>query len=212
MIKQENIVKDLVGELKQFKPVPTASSTAMAWTVTSFALTIVASLIVGNFREGFATQFLEYPRFALEIISGIFIVALLGFKVIGLSIPGTKTKITDRILIIFSIIFISLFSYSFFEPSLPVSMHGKRHHCFLESLAYGSFIMISLLYISNKRAPFEVSTTGLFGGVAACSISAVVMHTACMYEPFHVLERHLSPILIMGIIGFFAAKIFTKKI
>ena len=91
-------------------------------------------------------------------------------------------------------------------------MSGKRPYCFLESLAYGFFILMSVLYISNKRAPFEASTIGVLGGVAACSISAVLMHGACMYEPFHVLERHLSPIFCMGIIGFFAAKIFIKKV
>lgn len=212
MKAKENIISELVEDLKEFKPVANPSKTAILWAAYSFIGTLLAAYYFEGLRAGLYNQLLSYPRFSLEIIFGIGVVVLLAFKILALSIPGTKTKAINIALTFFVLGFASLFAYSFINPSAPVSMVGKRPYCFFESLLYGFITMTGILYISRNRAPFDAAKIGVLGGLAACNISAVVMHAACMYSPHHILEHHFTPILIMAGIGAVSAKFLIKKL
>ena len=74
-------------------------------------------------------------------------------------------------------------------------------HCFIETLLVSLPPFSVALYLLRGRILFARAGAGLLVGMAAAAIPALWMHVTCMIEPLHVLTFHLSPVLIIGLLG-----------
>ncbi len=208
----KKIIDNLVQELKPYSIAMPAPRIAFLWTFLAFVITTLIASVIANFRAGVLSHFIEYPKFTLEIMSGLGVVLSSVYVVFCLSIPGLNVKKAISICLSLIVIFSILFFSSFFYPSAPVSMLGKRPLCFYEGLAYGTALLGSLIFFVNKRAPLSVLKLGMFAGLASCSLTAVIMHFGCMYDPWHILSHHILPVFILAIVGLVSAKFFVKRI
>jgi hypothetical protein len=57
------------------------------------------------------------------------------------------------------------------------------------------------LYFLRGRIAYARTQAGVLVGSAAAAIPALWMYVACQAEPLHVLIFHISPILIVGLLG-----------
>ena len=212
MDKKAEIIEELVGDLKEFKPAVPSVRVAIFWTIISLVATILLSLATQPFRANFIEQAFSSPRYFIELASGFLIVFFCAWYIFSLSIPGEKVVRTKAALIFSAVVFSGLIAYSFIEPSTTASMVGKRPYCFYEGLLYGSILSLSLLAIARRRAVFFRSKVGLLSGVAGVGITAIVMHAACMYDPLHVLDHHILPVLFVSVFGLIGAKFLLPKL
>jgi len=205
-------IGELVDELKPYSIAMPAPGIALLWTVFAFIITTFIASLFASFRTGVLSQLIDYPKFTLEILSGMGVVLSAVYVVFALSVPGLNVKKAISICLSLIVVLSILFFSSFFYPSAPVSMLGKRPLCFYEGLAYGTVLLGSLVFFVNKRAPLNVLKLGMFAGLASCSLTAVIMHFGCMYDPWHILSHHILPVFILAVIGLFSAKFLVKKI
>ena len=84
---------------------------------------------------------------------------------------------------------------------LRTASDGDRVNCFAQTLLISLPPYTVALYLLRGRIAYSQTRAGLLAGAAAAAIPALWMHVACQAEPVHVLLFHLSPILIIGLLG-----------
>lgn len=207
---KNKLIKELTADLKEFSTVKSSIQVALIWTFSAFILVIGIALVISPFRSGVVSQLASSPRFALEVFFGILIVFLASWSVLAKSIPGEEAKPLIIKLIALVTAVSLLIIYSFANPALSVSMIGKRSSCLTEGLVYGMALSTSLLFLAKNRAPFSLTQIAILSSVASTSLTAVIMHLSCMYEPLHILIYHISPVLIISIFSIVIARVVIR--
>ena len=211
MESKEQFLGQLVDDLQAFKPSWPSPRKALLWSAMSLLLVSIVCFALNPFREGVVYQFMDSPRFALEVIFGLLLVFFTVWNVFALGVPGSDTKRATLVSISFVALFGLLFAYSFIEPATSASMSGKRDHCFFEGLGYGTLLAASLIFLSRNQAVFSPVKVGIFSGVASVGVTMVVMHFACMYVPLHILSHHISPLIAVAAISAVTARLVIYK-
>lgn len=213
MVKSDKIIERLVQGHQAFTPVYATERISIVWTALALLVAGLVSYSLADFRDGFLLQIINYPRFGLEIITGTLLIVFLSFKAIGLGIPGRRMGLVNAALLVLVVFGALLISLSvFYQPAAPASMSGKRSFCFTEGLAIGLILLCSMLHIVRRRAPFNRFQVGVFSGAAACCVTFLIMHVACMYVPSHVVTHHISPIFIMAAVGGLIGPLLIRKV
>ena len=202
VMSHQQLIAALAKELKPFKPVWPSGRVALLWTIGGLGLTALVMSLLAPFRSGWVTQLVDSPRFGVEVaVFGLVIISL-SFLIFSLGIPGEKTRNLTWVSLSTAIIATILFAYSFVDPSTTVSMSGKREDCFWEGLFFGTLLMGSIIAFMRNRASFSPGIIGMLSGAVAGTVTTLLMHIGCMYEPYHILTHHVSVIGILGFVGY----------
>lgn len=206
---RKQLIKGLGDELECFTPVFSPLKAAVLWLVAMLGLLF----IILGVRDGAGGNLLSSIQFSLEVGSGLLAIFFVAWLTFTWGAPGRSSKSIAFAAGATSLAFVTAWAYSYFvSPALPASMHGKRSICFTEALALGSLILVSLLFLFNRRSPFQRFKTGVIAGALACGMTGLFMQVSCMYDPLHALTHHFSPVLIMVTVGGALGMLFLKKI
>jgi hypothetical protein len=130
------------------------------------------------------------------------------------SIPGLYRRWPIRLSWFFFIIWLLHFVGGYVSPSLEPSMLGKREHCAAEAYLYSLPPALLMFWMQRQRFPLNPLRAAIYGAIAAAMLPALAMQVACMYEPTHILQNHVFPILVLaGVVGAVAFTIirFSKQ-
>ncbi len=212
MSNSDNLIKKLSAELKPFRLVRPSLGVAAQWCLIATLITALVTFLIAPFRPGVLTQLVESPRYATEIALGALLVFLAAWNLLALSIPGQNAKLIATYTVTVLLALIGLQGYSYLEPSTTTSMIGKRPFCFYEGLIYGFVLIISLMVLARRRAPFGRLGISALSGIAAVGITSTLMNLACMYEPYHIFTHHFAPVLPLSALALFLSAVFIRKI
>ena len=157
--------------------------------------------VLQPFRSGIWQQFLNYPVFALELISGFAALLMLGFAMLRSSVPGSHLYALPIGLGLLAIWLASILS-GYFEPALPPSMAGKREECYFEALYYSAALALVAIYLLRVRYALRPGVTAAVGALLVPSISAYLMQIACMHDVGHSMTHHLLPAFVSAVVLF----------
>ena len=142
--------------------------------------------VVSPFRSSLGHELLGLPRFAIEMIAGLAFVAYAVYLSIQLSIPGLSAIQRRRYAYLLFALLLSwllLMASVYVVELMPVTMSGKRHLCFVETVIYawpGSLILlvlVLLLELLNKapRRPEDVMNKLEVWPIAKLALPALVI-------------------------------------
>lgn len=199
-----DFIDDLVSDLAPVRPAAPWLQTTLTWFLVSWVLVGSAILASGPLREGILTELMRSPRFALELMLGFAAGLAAIWAGLEFGVPGAYAarRLWTPPLLLFGAWVLAVGS-ELIDPRtlMPMPMHGKRAHCFLQTLLISLPPYTVALFFLRGRIAYAQTRAGLLMGAAAAAIPALWMHVACRAEPLHVLIFHLSPILIVGFLG-----------
>ncbi|MEM7135170.1 MAG: NrsF family protein [Myxococcota bacterium] len=198
---RKQFIDQLAAEPRPAKRLSTGVAIAL-WLAASCTFVVGATLATGDLRPGVGEQLRDFPRFAAEcalgLVAGIFV-----FRTgLLLSVPGRlHWRRAVPLALALIALWIGAYVYGLWSPALEPSMVGKRPNCFGETFLFSSFPLALGLLLVARRAPLQRAWVGALVGAASTSLPALMMQVACMYDPRHILQFHLLPILIVGLVG-----------
>lgn len=201
-MSESDLVDALVEDLEPVRPAASWLKAMLSWCLVSWAIVGGAILASGPLRDEILADLMGSPRFALEIVLGFSAGLAAIWAGLELGVPGAppaKRLWTPPILLFGA--WVLAIAYGLIHPSGPATMDGKRVHCFMQTLLVSLPPYTVALYFLHSRIVYARTPAGLLIGAAAAAIPALWMHVACQAEPSHVLMYHLSPILIVGLLG-----------
>lgn len=199
---QPDLVDALVADLRPVRPAAPWLRAMLSWCLVSWAIVGGAILMGGPLRDGVVADLMTSPRFAVELALG-FAAGLAGIWAgLELGVPGAPSaqRLWTPPLLLFGAWILTI-CYGLIQPSGPSTMDGRRAHCFLQTLLVSLPPYSIALYFLRGRIVHAQTRSGILVGTAAAAIPALWMYVACQTEPLHVLMFHLSPILIVGVLG-----------
>jgi hypothetical protein len=197
-----DLVDALVLDLEPVRPAAPWLSAMFSWCLVSWAIVGGTILASGPLRDGIVVQLMSSPRFALELALGFAAGLAAIWAGLELGVPGAPAsrRLWTPPILLFGA-WTLVVGYGLIQPSDPPMMDGKRVHCFMQTLLISLPPYTTALYLLRGRITYAQTRAGLLVGTAAAAIPALWMHVACHTEPLHVLMFHLSPILIVGLLG-----------
>ncbi len=94
-----------------------------------------------------------------------------------------------------------MYVYGLHSPALELSMAGKRAHCYLEALLYGSPGLVFGMILMRRLYPLHGAWSGALIGLSAGVMPALIMQFACMYVPLHIIVFHILPGMALAVVG-----------
>jgi hypothetical protein len=178
-----------------------------SWCLLSWAIVGGAILASGPLRDGIVADLVASPRFPIELAFGFAAGLAAIWAGLEIGVPGGPSAFRSWTppVLLFSA-WILVIGYGLIQPSGPPTMNDKRLHCFMQTLMISLPPYTAALYFLRGRIAYAQTQTGVLVGSAAATIPALWMYVACQAEPLHVLIFHLSPILIVGLLGAVVAK------
>jgi hypothetical protein len=197
-----DLIDALVADLEPVRPAMPWRQAMFAWCVISWVVVGAAILASGPVREGLLGELIGSPRFALELVLGFAAGLAAIWTGLEFGVPGARSgpRLLAPPLMLLSG-WTLVIVYGLMHPSDAATMDGKRVHCFIETLLVSLPPFSVALYLLRGRILFARAGAGLLVGAAAAAIPALWMQVACRIEPLHVLTFHLSPVLIIGLLG-----------
>ena len=197
-----DVIDALVADLDPVRPATPWRQAMFAWCVISWVVVGAAVLAGGPVRDDLLGELIESPRFALEIALGFAAGLAAIWTGLEFGVPGAPSgpRLWAPPLLLFCGWTLAI-GYGLIHPGNAATMDGRRVHCFIETLLVSLPPFSAALYLLRGRVLFARAGAGLLVGAAAAAIPALWMHVACTIEPLHVLMFHLSPVLIIGLLG-----------
>lgn len=155
--------------------------------------------VVSPFRSSLGHELLGLPRFAIEMIAGLAFVAYAVYLSIQLSIPGLSAVQRRRYAYLLFALLLSwllLMASVYVVELMPVTMSGKRHLCFVETVIYAWPGSLILLVLVRRRFPIYGVPQFLTIALASSVLPAVLMQAACVYEVHHGMTHHVLPAVL----------------
>lgn len=206
MSSPTDFIEALVDDLTPVQPAPGGLRSLVVWSVLCWGFVSAFVLLGGPIREGALASALDSPRFMLElaIAIGTGLTALVAALELG--VPGTPARLRLGVLPLLLLSgWLVLALLALEHPVVPPSMAGKRPHCFVQSIGLALPPGLLAFGLLRRRValagPAAGLRVGLLAGVAASAIPAFWMQLACMYDPLHALQFHLSPIAVFATAG-----------
>lgn len=207
------VIASLTRDLRPTRRARRASVAAAAWLFGSTMLVTGLTVVMGPLRPDFMSQLLQSPRFASETAWGMLVAFAAAGGALDLAIPGRAglwRRVGPGVLLLGA--WASMLLYGLWDPALEPSMIGKRDHCSLEVVLYGSIpLVLGLLYVRGL-APLARAWTGALFAIAAGSVPALLMQLACMYDPSHALVHHLAPVAVLVAGGALGGPLILRRI
>lgn len=200
-MKKDQLVDRLAVDLRPVHRFPTGVVVAL-WLVISWVFVCLVTFGTGDLRPGVMEQLGQSPRFVAECLFGVLVGVVVFRNASLLSLPGVLTSKRAAIATVgLLVLWVGAYLYGLANPALEPSMLGKRPHCFVETFAFSSVPLVLGYWLLSRRTPIARGWTGALLGAAATSIPATIMQIACMYDPKHILQFHLAPVIIVASAG-----------
>lgn len=201
MVDKEEFLDELSADLQPVSRLSTGASVTL-WLIASWAFVVAVTFATGDLRPGWLEQIQRSPRFLAECALGL-ITGIVVFRTgLLLSVPG---RLTWRRAVPFALSFVAVwigaYLYGLYVPALEPSMVGKRPGCFRETFLFASVPLALGLLLVARRAPLQRAWVGALVGASSAALPALMMQIACMYDPRHILQFHLMPVVITGLVG-----------
>lgn len=212
-MKNEHLIDQLSAELRPVKVLPSYMGRALAWSLFCNFFVVLMTALTGPFRENFFDQLTTSPQFLTQFLIGILVNPIACVSLFYLIIPGKNSFDTKRfaISILPFVLLLLLALLSTLHPALPPAMIGKREFCTEQTILFGLIPFFSLWFAVSKSYPWHKYWVGIYLSIAAFTPGAIIMHIACMYDPWHILKWHLFPLLVLSVIGVSIANHFLIK-
>jgi hypothetical protein len=212
-MSRERLIDSLAGDLTPVTPPLRPLPAALAWWLGSWVFVIAVTLATGPMRSGFETQLATIPRFALECLVGLAASLAAIWGALELAVPGPRS-VWRRTAAAASLLGLWLVAYVIgtWAPAIEPSMLGKREGCFYQTLVFAVAPFLVGLWLLRRRVVLDRAWAGLWLGAAAAGIPALIMQVACMYDPLHMLEAHLLPVLMIAGLGAVSAGIALRRL
>ena len=204
------LIQSLTTELRPVHRRTAIGFPVTLWLILTWFYVIVITLYIGPLRAGALQALIHSPYFALETLTGFVAGGLFAVLAFLESIPGARKKWLFSVALSTIILWIGSYLLGLVAPALEPSMVGKRPHCVLEAYFYSGPPLISGYYLLFCRYPINSVRTGVFLGISAGAIPALLMQLSCMYMPAHILTHHIGPILPVAILGGALGYLFRK--
>ena len=212
-MKSEQLIDKLASDLKPVRVLPSYMQRAIFWSILCNMVVIILTLATGPLRANFIDQLIGHPQFLFEFLVGMTINPIACISLFYLIIPSENSFNIKRIAIALLpfIILIILSLLSTLYPALPPSMEGKREFCTEQTLLFGIIPYLGLWFAVKNSFPWHKYWVGIYLSLAAFTPGAIIMHIACMYAPFHVLQAHLLPAIVISFFGMVIANRFLLQ-
>lgn len=207
------LIDGLAAELAPVRGPGRTSVMLVTWLGVSWIFVTTLILATGPMRPGVVDQLLGSPRFLLESFGGLAAGVLTIFAALRLGIPGPAPlahRAAPPLLMLGA--WILAYVYGLWDPSLELSMLGKREECYLQVFLYGGPPLGLGLFMLRRLAPFSRVATGMLLGAAAGAIPALLMQMACMYIPEHILTAHIGPNGVLALVGALAGPLVMRRV
>lgn len=196
------LIDALVEDLVPVRPARSLTATLLGWGAISLPWVLLPLLGHGGLRPDAGRALLSAGLPAWETIAGILAAAALSSAGLELGVPGARSaRLSVPLPLVLTGVWIGLLLVG--EPVIgegPMPL-GKRPHCFIESLGLATLPLALGLVAHSRRATRGHALAGsLMGGASAC-LPGLAMQLACMYDPAHALQYHLTPILPAAALG-----------
>jgi len=201
MRTRDQLLDSLVGDLASVRPAPKLVLLVGFWLLGSLAYVALSTWILGPLRPGVVSQLQDHPRFLFEMVLGLMAISMMAIVAFRSAVPGRLTRPLAILAIGLVLAWLLSFGVGLLSPALQLGMLGKRPHCFTETLIYTVPPMLVALYWLRRLYPLRPFRSALSAGLAAGLIPAWYMQVACMYEPVHILSRHVLPGLLVAALG-----------
>jgi hypothetical protein len=199
---RRHLIEDLVADLKPVSAPGRIGRSLALWLSAAMVYSIVMLLVTGPLREGAIGNLIRYPFFGLESLVALIAIGSLAHAALRLAIPGATTP--GRALlapIVLLIGWVSFYIVGFWAPAHPVSILGARDYCIWQTVLFSLPNLLLLLVLARRLVPVWPATTAALAGAAGAAIPGALMQFGCMYIPGHILTHHLSPTLMLAVIG-----------
>ncbi len=207
----QSLIQSLTDGLQPIKLRTAVWKPTILWLGLSWCYVVWVALQLGPFREGALQAMLEVPQFALESAIGFMAGGAFAGVAVLESIPGAgKRWLLWSVLFIFTL-WVGSYGFGLVSPALEPSMVGKRAHCVIEAYLYSVPPLILGYALLFYRYPLHSVRMGVFLGISAGAIPALLMQFACMYMPGHILTHHIGPIIPIAALGGGLGYLFRKN-
>ena len=206
------LMDSLIADLTPVRPAMSWPLAILFWCVVSWLFVGCEILINGPLRDGLAAELLGSPRYVLELALA-FAAGLVAISAgLEIGVPGAPSPMRLSIppLILFST-WALIVATGALQPPIVAVFAKMRASCFTETLLVSLPPFALALHLLRRRAILFRGGAGWLVGAAAAAIPAFWMQLACVTEPHHNLTAHLSPILIVGLLGAVAARALLPR-
>jgi len=209
--KNENLIKDLVSDLKPLKVVK--FNFIDFFKIISVALfCIFAAVSILGLRFDFKAQTLN-----LKYLFDTFLLLLLGtlstIAALFLSIPSPNNKNIYKWPFLILLLILGSTGYSFLTTSDPFLYLGHGFTCVYEIISLSILPSAILFFLIRKAAALKRDLIGLLVLISGLSFGLLGTQLTCSDEtPLHILFWHILPTFIVMLCGIFIARMFIKKI
>jgi hypothetical protein len=210
MNRHEELISALSHDLAPVAPATHVTAMALAWFSFSTVFVVVVTSLIGPIRPGAVAQLASAPRFLLENLLGILSIAWVSLAAFRSAIPARLTRRFAVAGLALMASWLAQYVIGFVSPALEPSVLGKRGHCFGETLVYSVPPILVGLFLVRRLYPLRYLRTAMILSLAAGMIPALYMQLACMYEPSHILARHILPGLMMVFAGAVIAALWRQ--
>lgn len=201
MTRRNELIESLCTDLQPVRPTLRPDRLALLWLVSSAVFVVLVTALTGPLREGALVQLLTVPRFAVETLSGLVAIAMLGICAFRAAVPGELNR--RFVAASFALLALWLMQYvvGFWSPALAPSLAGERGPCWLETMVFALVPMVTAFVLTRRLYPLNPwHTTALFCLVSGL-LPALYMQLACVYLIPHILQDHILPGLIVALLG-----------
>ncbi len=206
------LVDELAAQLEPVRrPAPPALVLGV-WLAAGWAVVLLLTWLTGPFRPGAGEQLLGVPRFAFECLLGLGVGVAAASGSFALGTPGRPAAASLRAGAALAAAWIGLLGVGLLWPALSPSSVGARAFCDLQTALFAMPPLGLGLWALRRRATLDRRRAGLWLGLAAGSLPALVMQWACMYDPGHALVFHLGPVALVAVAGLLLAPRLLPRI
>ena len=201
MTSTDDLIKELSTGLEQARPMPNIDLVAGLWLLASAAYVVLVIHWFGPIRPNAWEQLLTTPRYLMETLCGVAAIVFVSFAAFRAAVPGALSRRFARWGLALTALWVACYVVGLQYPALEPSMLGKRHGCVYETLIYALPPMVAGFFIVRRLYPLRPMSTALGFSLAAGMLPALYMQIACMYAPAHILQFHIFPAAVVGLLG-----------
>ncbi len=188
--------ENLIQELSNDKTQKRSAFSPLLYTFVVFICVGFLQLLFMNLRNPLMinqlNRFLIWELFFL--LSAIGATIYLGFQALA---PGTNRKWAFLMGLISLILFILINSIHTKQMSSPYAI---RSFCEVEAFVLSSFTILPLHFIVKRFPLFDFQLLPKVIFLITPMIVSIILHSVCSIELVHVLECHILPAVIPGIL------------
>jgi hypothetical protein len=198
---REVLIKELVTDLKPVRGAGDTLRPLATWLAVATLYTLAIVMATGEFRDGAGRMLLASPQLTLETVASGVAIVLLARAALVSGIPGARAIAWLAPAGAALGVWLALYVAGAASAAELGVMHGKRDHCFWQTVLFGLPSFVLLLGYARSLLPFAPRLTAALAGAAAAAIPGALMQFACLYDPLHTLNYHLSPIPLLAALG-----------